>query len=276
MLDINYEKIHESIMYNHIKSKPIDLDFHLHDGFEIYFLILGDVDCFVEKKIYPLQYGDLIITNNHEIHKLCFKSDKYYERIYLQFNPSTVNPFSSPNFDLLSCFLNRPLGEYNKVSLNPVQLKGLLDLFNKMEKIKPLSAPGSEILMLNYLIELLVYINVLYKDVPFMNLPAKEDNKLTPILNYIDKNLDGDLSLNTLEKIFYIDKYYLSKLFKKSIGNNLHEYIIFKRISKAKILLSEGLSVTDTCSKCGFNDYSNFLKTFKKTIGVSPGKFRKI
>jgi len=57
---------------------------------------------------------------------------------------------------------------------------------------------------------------------------------------------------------------------------NLHEYIIFKRVARAKKLLMEGKSVTETCHLSGFNDYSNFIRTFKRTVGISPGKYSKI
>ena len=38
-------------------------------------------------------------------------------------------------------------------------------------------------------------------------------------------------------------------------------------------MLSNGISINDVCTKCGFNDYSNFLKSFKKAVGISPKKY---
>ena len=49
--------------------------------------------------------------------------------------------------------------------------------------------------------------------------------------------------------------------------------ITARRISIAKSLLSNGLNINDVYIKCGFNDYSNFLKSFKKASGVSPKKY---
>ena len=39
-------------------------------------------------------------------------------------------------------------------------------------------------------------------------------------------------------------------------------------------MLAEGKSVTDTALSCGFNDYANFIRTFKQAVGVPPGKYR--
>jgi AraC-like DNA-binding protein len=102
------------------------------------------------------------------------------------------------------------------------------------------------------------------------NIPEK----LIPILDYINENLEGDLSLEFLEKRFYINGSYLSRLFKKSTGSTIHEYIIYKRISKAKKLLAEGSSATEAAFMCGFNDFSNFSRLFKRTVGVSLRQYK--
>ncbi len=275
MTNMDYEKIDAYIKYSHLKVEPFTVDFHLHRGYEIYFLITGDVDYFVENRIYPLSYGDLVITNNHEIHKPAFQSDRLYERICLEFSPEIVQPFISGSFDLLHCFKNRNNGEMNKLPLNSNQLNNLLNLFKKIESTGRNPADGNEILKLVYLVELLVYINQLFRKLPLESAHInKIPDSLAPILEYIDKNLDDDLSLSTFEKKFYINRYYLSKLFKKSVGSNLHNYIMYKRISRAKVLLSSGYNVMDTCMKSGFTDYSNFLRAFKRTVGVTPGKYK--
>ena len=276
MNSIDYQNIDLQIKYSHMKIKSPNVKFHLHEGFEIYFLISGDVNYFVEKKIYPLEYGDLLITNNREIHKPAFQSDKMYERIILEFNPAIIQPINSPTFDLLSCFVNRPSGVQNKVKMNARQIHDMFELFYKFEKLNNSTYEGYEILKLNNLIELLVYINRMFKKIPQNKENTNIPEKLIPVLDYIEYSLESDLSLDSLESKFYINRFYLCKLFKKSIGSSIHNYILLKRISKAKTLLANGSSVTETCAKCGFNDYSNFLKMFKRTVGVSPGIYKSI
>ncbi len=278
MVNISNEQMDGSILYIHtLRESPatkFNIDFHLHSGYEIFFLVSGDVHYFVENKLYPLKHGDLIITNNHEIHKPSFQSDQPYERITIEFDPTVLGLFSSEKFDLMNCFYNRPLGEQNKIALNDMQVGEVLQLFHKTERFSHNASDGDEILIINYMAELLIYINrIFFKIVPddeFIDI----SKKLRPIIDHIDQNLDADLSLEALEKKFYISRYYLSKLFKKSIGSTIHNYITYKRISKAKKLLAEGVSVTQTCERCGYNDYSNFLSMFKRTVGISPGKYK--
>ncbi len=276
MLELYYSDIANSIRYAYSKGEIAQQsDFHLHDRFEIYFFISGDVNYFIEKKMYPLKYGDLLIINDHEIHKPSFLSNNTYERITIHFNPSIPKLLGSPDFDLLHCFTCRPKGEQNKINLDSDQIKKILELFHKIENSGKSNSDGSDVLKLTYFIELLVFINRAFLSIKQEKEHPNVPEKLIPILDYIDKNPESDLSLEGLEQKFYIDRFYLSHLFKKSTGVNIHEYIILKRISQAKKLLSEGLNVTDTCQASGFNDYSNFIRIFRKTVGTSPGQFRK-
>lgn len=276
MLKNYYENLEHYVGYGHSAiDNPASLDFHLHNFFEIYFFISGNVNYFIEKKVYTLKYGDLLIMNSHEIHKPSFTMSATYERIVIHFDPQVARLLSSPAFNLLHCFINRPIGEQNKINLSNSQKDDILRLFYKMEYLKKNKPDGWEVLHLAYFTEILVFINR-----AFMNIEYSEENtsvpeKLVPILDYIDSRLETDLSLEALEGKFYINRFYLSRLFKKSTGSSIHEYILFKRISKAKKLLSEGHSVTDTCMLSGFSDYSNFIRMFKKTTGISPGQYKK-
>lgn len=276
MLGNYFQDSENFINYGHNTAATIQ-EFHLHERFEIYFFISGDVNYFIEKKSYKLKYGDLFIMNNREIHRPFVQSNKPYERIVIHFDPKIPQLLSSPDFDLLHCFKNRTIGEQNKISLSKNQIDEILKIFDKIENLNKNTQKAYDILKLTYFVELLVYINMVFsRNIENVEELTNVPEKLIPILDYIDSNLDGDLSLATLGNLFYIDKSYLSRLFKKSIGSNIHQYIIYKRLSKAKIMLSEGHSVTDTCMNCGFNDYSNFIRTFKKAVGIPPGEYRKL
>jgi AraC-like DNA-binding protein len=63
---------------------------------------------------------------------------------------------------------------------------------------------------------------------------------LIPIPDYIDSHPAADLTLETLGRRFYMNQSYLSRLFKKGTGSNIHEFIIYKRISQAKKLPGGG------------------------------------
>lgn len=276
MLEQYFKDSNACINYGHTKStNPHSPDFHLHNFFEIYFFIGGSVKYFIEKKVYSLNYGDLLVMNSNEIHKPYFPTGGFYERIVIHFDPCLVEKFNAPGFDLLNCFINRPKGEKNKINLNKIQIEEIIKLFYKIENLNELDNDSHNILKIAGFLELLVYINKAYVNISQVDDISHVPAKLIPILDFIDENLEGDLTLGALEQHFFINGSYLCRLFKKSIGSSINEYIIYKRISKAKRLLSEGATALDACIFSGFNDYSNFARMFKQRVGVPPAKYRK-
>jgi AraC-like DNA-binding protein len=122
--------------------------------------------------------------------------------------------------------------------------------------------------------EVLVLINSIYHGRTHAHNELDVHHKLSPVLDYIELHLHEPLTLELLENRFFINKYYLLRLFKQYTGSTVHEYIVTKRIAMAKKYLSEGMSVLDACMRCGFNDYTSFLRMFKKKIGVLPKEYR--
>ena len=103
--------------------------------------------------------------------------------------------------------------------------------------------------------------------------PAAYHAQINEILSYINQNLTQDLAIKNLAEYFYLSSSHLCKIFKDATGTTINRYITAKRITHAKELLTEGCSVMEACEKCGFRDYSNFLKTFTKAVGISPKKY---
>jgi len=275
MLERYYADPGYMIDYSHARfdSYP-EASFHLHDRFEIYFFISGDVNYFIEKKVYCLKYGDLLIMNSSEIHRPQFSSNTPYERIVIHFDPEVAALFEAPGHDLLKCFGQRPVGERNRISLGSVQADKMLALCEKIGSATKNGGSGSDLLKLISFIELLIYINDLYSAKGHKAEHPGMPDKLVAVLDHINNNISGDLSLAMLEKLFFINRFHLSRLFREIVGSSLHEYIIYKRVSRAKLLLSGGMSVTDAAYESGFNDYSNFFRIFKRTVGISPGRYK--
>ncbi len=103
----------------------------------------------------------------------------------------------------------------------------------------------------------------------------EHNDKVAAILEYINKNIDQKITLDLLEKLFYINKYYLCHIFKMNTGFTVNEYITYKKIMKSQELLISGVPVLEASSIVGFGDYSNFYKAFKKVVGCSPKKYIK-
>lgn len=100
--------------------------------------------------------------------------------------------------------------------------------------------------------------------------------KLKQAREYIHDNLDHKISLDELAQLMSLSRYYLIRMFKKSLGMTPYQYITQCRINKAKQLLKETqLDLIEIAIKCGFCDQSHFHNQLKKWTGVTPKQFRK-
>jgi len=103
-----------------------------------------------------------------------------------------------------------------------------------------------------------------------------QEKLIHKISQYIDLNINEQITAQTLCKAFHISRTSLYDLTKKHYGIGIGEYIRQKRISQAKNLLqSTDYSVNSIADKVGFSDYSYFSRVFKKLTGFSPNAFRK-
>lgn len=93
-------------------------------------------------------------------------------------------------------------------------------------------------------------------------------------ISYIEQNLQHNLSVGDCAKSVHLSPSYFSNLFKKEIGMTLAQYIIAKRMEKAKIMLLEGMQVQDIAISLGYEDRPYFSELFKRHSGMTPTEFR--
>ncbi|AFY54413.1 transcriptional regulator containing an amidase domain and an AraC-type DNA-binding HTH domain [Rivularia sp. PCC 7116] len=102
-----------------------------------------------------------------------------------------------------------------------------------------------------------------------------QNYKLKRIRDYINDNLDKDLSLAQMSQIVQMSPHYFATLFKQSMGIAPHQYVTKCRVEKAKYLLSyKEFSIIQISNLVGFKSQSHFAKVFRKYVGVTPRKFR--
>ena len=105
---------------------------------------------------------------------------------------------------------------------------------------------------------------------------AKKRGELSNIKSWLDTHYSEKISLDELAKRFYIDKYYLSKIFKEQYGITINAYISRKKITAAKQLLRfSDKSIEQIGFEIGISDTNYFTRLFKKIEGITPGEYRK-
>lgn len=103
------------------------------------------------------------------------------------------------------------------------------------------------------------------------------NQNLQNIKNYLDKHYTEKITLDFLSCHFYINKYYLTRIFREKFGVSITGYLLQLRITRAKELLRfTGLSIEQISHECGMSDANYFSRVFKKIEGTTPGQFRKM
>lgn len=278
MKDINNKVgyLNDNFKIFHIRDKKdIKFEYHHHDFSKIVILIDGDLTYYIEGKAYILKPWDILFVNKNEIHKPVVNPNKYYERIVIWLNPDFMAKYAQGNNDLLKCFEVAIKNNYNLLRLNMKSIEIIKNLIQDIQNCNNSNEFGSEILKESLFVQLMVLMNRLFlnsdknRDIE----DIQYDKTIEGVLNYINSNLENDLSIDTIASEFFISKYYLMRKFKNQIGSSIHNYVVQKRLMLARSLISDGLSMSSVCSRCGFNDYSSFVRAFKKVYGVSPSNY---
>jgi len=96
-------------------------------------------------------------------------------------------------------------------------------------------------------------------------------------LDYILEHLNESISIKQIANYIHINETYLSKLFKKEIGNTIGEYIQSRKIEAAKNMLRySDYSCVDIANYLAFSSHSYFIQVFKKNTNLTPNAYRKI
>ena len=251
------------VLFDHRFTKVDDIQNdseHIHDCYEIYINLSGDVSFLVDDETYSVKRGDIIITRPNEIHKCIYHTDCIHEHYCLWLKNA---PENSRLLNTLDC---------RKISFDDEETKEkIIGCFHsyyvatREENKNPFGAVKS----IFELFEIMSSIDTVAQDAK--NLPKS----FSQIVDYISTHYtESDLNVSFLCDKFYISKSTLYRQFKKHFFLSPAHYIEAKRLSLAKQLLAKGMSVQDACINSGFSDCSYFILRFKNKFNITPYKYQ--
>ncbi len=104
--------------------------------------------------------------------------------------------------------------------------------------------------------------------------PADRRRAVTSAL-WIEAHCDQALNLQTMARHAGLSTFHFLRSFHAVLGVTPHQYLVRCRLRRgARLLADEDRSVTDIASDAGFSDLSNFVRSFRRAAGLSPGRFR--
>lgn len=269
-----YEKIQDDILLAFRSGTHYHNTYHKHNGYEIYVFLCGNINLHIEHSSIHLKRGNIAIINPTEYHLAVSLDDSLYERITLNISPALLRSLSTHMTNFNHFFDTRQCGVNNVILLPEDTLNELLSLLHSLDDAIHSDQFGSDVLWRAYLAQILFTIcnnYIVYKDISVNRMPPL----VSDTIQYVEQHISENFSLRDMGTALHFNQNYMSRLFKQNTGITLKQYILEKKITFAQSLLSQGYSVTDTCYKSGFADYSNFIRTFKQYTGQTPGSFKK-
>lgn len=240
---------------------------HLHSGIEVYYNISGAKGFMADGKFLKCENRDLIIVPKVKAHKVLVKKNVPYERCIININESVLEfmgALTPTPVDL--SFLNEA---QRCVRLDKIQHEKFLKLveeYNRYETEDGLKA-------LSVFSELLSFLKECFEK----NMPREvyiEDGELSYcdlIIHQIEESFKTASVSEIADRIF-VNEDHANRLFREETGMTIQKYLTIRKIAEAKKHLYLGKSAKEACLLSGFNNYANFMRTFKNYEGYSPAQ----
>lgn len=245
-----------------------EFEFHYHEFEKLVLFKNGKAAYIIEGKEYSLKPYDILLVGRGDIHKPVISSDEEYDRIIIWINSDYIRN----NHSLYHCFSKAKENGQSLLRLSENTAKEIFDLADKFNKES--EAFGAELMKNTIFLQLMIMINRAAEKYDAIRINYISDQQTDSILEYINKNIFEHLTVDKISSEFYISRYYLMHKFKKVTGKTIYSYINSKRLMHAANMLGNGYSAKTACFESGFNDYSVFLKAFKKEFGCVPTDYR--
>ncbi|CAM3474691.1 helix-turn-helix transcriptional regulator [Marinicrinis lubricantis] len=264
---------------NYRSTGAINVEFHSHPHYEIYYFHEGFCNYLIGDKIYELQPGDLIIMDGMTLHRAKTDPKRPYVRSIIHFDPSYIQEWFQ-----LPCTAQvlKPFQQLKnaRFTLAPQQQIEMAELLRRMDKFRHNEAVMADARFHIAFYDLMLFIHQVFElqmvDGPQMEGSEKIKN-VQKIITYLEDQYMNDIHLEDLESALHLDKHYMSKIFKEVTGVTIFTYLYERRINESRILLylEERMKITDISYQVGFKHPAHFSRVFKNHVGCTPEQFRK-
>lgn len=251
-----------------------EFGFHYHEFDKIVFFLSGSVTYHIEGISYPLKPGDILLINQHLIHRADINTDEPYERIIFYISTEFVERSGGEDADLMRCFRRAERERFYLLRPDRDKRRKLSRILSEIEENGRKDEFASSMMRRLLFVEMMIQINrVQEQSLAGDGQPSfSGDPKITDIISYINKNLGSDLNVELLAERSFVSKYHFMRMFKEQTGYTVHNYIQQKRLLLAADMIKKGAPVKQAAAGSGFSDYSAFQRAFKKMFGITPSR----
>lgn len=248
--------------------------------YELEFFLDSRGSMFIDDIEYPIRKGDIVFRKPGQTTQGIMPYNCYavfFDLLGITCkDPVSYDIYSQQEFQT---YCSNEVIESIPPVFHPASAENYHHLFDCI--LKEYINPGvcSDLLLKSYILQLIYHI---YTDVsnPLSNASVPLSSHYVTIkrvVEYIKKNIHNELNLKILSEVAGLSPNHFHKVFTDTLNITPNAYIIKSRLDRAKELLAKtSLAIAEIALKCGFENTPYFSYLFKKEVGVSPVKFRRM
>ena len=237
---------------------------HTHGCLELMFVKEGNGFIRIRDKDCAFKRGNLIVLNPQVPHTEYVKEGEQCDLVFLGISRLSVDGFNKNSLALSGDYSIVETGEYYE------SLSHFFELLIAENVAKPYYFTQISDSLLSLVISLVLRLTSYERGENSVSVKTYDEVK-----NYIDINFTNIDTIDDVCRSLYVNKYYLTHLFKDTIGVPPLRYLIQKRIDYAKKLLTTtNKPISEIANECGYMDSAYFCRIFKKLTDTSPKAYR--
>lgn len=235
---------------------------HYHDKFEIYYMISGGCNYFIDNKSYEVMAGDVVLIPEGIIHRTNYGGEEH-ARALIECSDHFIPKAAKDK-----------MGESVYIFRNPQITRDIHAIFKKIdEEYKNPDEFSAESIMAR--MKLLFFF--LARNLTASGIVSSKNAMIENVIGYIKQNFQQDIKLSSVAKSCFVSPEHLSRTFKRDTGFGFNEFLTLVRLQHAEKLLQQRgtKSISEIAYSCGFNDSNYFSDKFRRTYGISPLRYSK-
>jgi len=265
---VQIENLTQYVCVKSSKSSCVSIFPHIHNHYEIYYNISGAKGYMVNGVFYKCSKRDLIIIPHLQSHKVVMDNGyAEYSRLIINIDKKLLSVLEAILLPGSVNWLVCENGFPKKTTLTEEQH----EIF--MQLLADYRHQTADEELLGIFGKILAFMRVCFSMGNFTEF--LETDAISPtdrIMMIIEKNFRA-VSVSQIAELSHYNSNHLNRLFKAETGITINHYLMLRKLTEAQKYLCMGKRVKEACSLSGFNNYSNFQRTFKKYLGCTPREF---
>lgn len=249
---------------------------HCHDFYEIYIHYGGGNAMRVNNTTYELLPDVLMIFPPFCMHGLTEAHDlKHYERAYLSITTELLRQLSCGCVDIPNRLDDALRGGSCQFRMKHEDAEACRRLLAEIQGNADRQDPVSVYTNRGRIVSLL---GIVLQTVDREGTDVVPDAGITvmqEVLTYVNDHYTESLTLQGIADRFHISASYLSHEFTAYTNRSVYDYILYRRVTLAQMMLHSDRPISEIAGLCGFADYSGFLRKFTAVFGMSPKAYRR-